>query len=549
MSLAYVTREARCSLRRPIMTAPTAATATATRATASARDRHERIASTIPEPLCSRSAGYTSFMFESAELAPAVDDATYEKKVPALREALLSAQAAVLQRKEFPVIVLISGFEAAGKGDTLRVIHQWMDPRYVRASAFDDPNCIEVEHPGMWRFWRALPRAGTTGVLLGAWYREAIYGRVYRGEKRAQLEQRIQAIARFEQMLADEGALVVKLWLHLSKSQQRAKLEELDSNKRTRWRVKPSDWRNHEHYSEFRAVDEEILRKTNTGDAPWIIVGSDDANYRRLTVGHALLDAMRARLAKPEDRRVKKPPVVRGAGTKLFRELDMKASLEKRDYEKRLAQAQGEIAIASRRAAKKKRAIVLVFEGPDAAGKGGTIARVTDPLDARRYRVNAVAAPSEEERSFPYLWRFWTKIPRDGEIAIFDRSWYGRTLVERVEGFASDAAWKRAYGEINDFEEALVAHGAIVLKFWLHITEAEQLRRFRERQKAGYKRYKITPEDWRNRKRWGAYEQAASDTFDATSTHDAPWTIVPANDKRLARVTVLETLAARLRDV
>jgi len=489
-------------------------------------------------------------MFEAAELAPVVDNATYEKEVPALREALLAAQGDVLARKEFPVIVIVSGFEGAGKGDTLHVIHQWMDPRYVRATAFDEPDAVETAHPTMWRFWRALPRAGTTGVLLGAWYREAVYARVYGDEKRAELEKRLEAIVRFERMLTDEGALIVKLWLHLSKGQQRAKLKELASSKRTQWRVRPSDWRNHEHYSEFRAVDEVMLRKTSTEDAPWIIVGSDDANYRRLAVGRALLEGMRARLAKPQGARVRAPRVVRVAGdTQRFRELDMKASLDKHDYEKRLARAQGEIAIESRRAAKAKRAIVLVFEGPDAAGKGGAIGRVTDALDARHYRVNPVAAPSEEERAFPYLWRFWTKIPRDGEIGIFDRSWYGRTLVERVEGFASAQAWKRAYSEINDFERSLVAHGAIVLKFWLHITKAEQLRRFREREEEGYKRFKITPEDWRNRKKWEAYEQAACETFDATGTRDAPWTIVAGNDKRLARVTVLETLAARLREV
>jgi polyphosphate:AMP phosphotransferase len=489
-------------------------------------------------------------MFEAAELAPAVDDATYDAEVPPLREALLAAQADVRARGDFPVLVLISGFEGAGKGDTLRAIHGWMDPRYVRASAFDEADCIETAHPAMWRFWRALPRAGTTGVFLGAWYREAIYGRVYRGEKRAELEKRLDEIVRLEKMLTDDGALVVKLWLHLSKNQQRAKLDALESSKRTRWRVKPSDWRNHGHYSEFRAVDETMLQKTSTEEAPWVIVGSNDDNHRRLTVGRTLLAAMQARLAKPRAPRARAPHIVRVAReTKQLRALDMKASLDKAEYEKRLARAQSEIAGESRKAAKAKRSIVLVFEGSDAAGKGGAIGRVTDALDARHYRVHPVAAPNEEEREFPYLWRFWTKIPRDGEIGIFDRSWYGRTLVERVEGFAPAAAWKRAYGEINDFERSLVAHGAIVLKFWLQITKAEQLRRFREREKQGYKRFKITAEDWRNRKKWEAYEQAACDTFDATSTPDAPWTIVAANDKRLARVTVLETFAARLRAI
>ena len=488
-------------------------------------------------------------MFESAELGHQIADAKYEREVPKLREALLAAQADVLERKAFPVVLLISGVEGAGKGDTLHVLHEWMDPRHVRASAFDEPDCVEKEHPSVWRFWQALPPSGTTGVFFGAWYREAIYGRIYGGEKRAALQTRLDAIVRFERMLTDEGALVLKLWLHLSKKQQHAKLKELASSKRSRWRVKDSDWRNHEHYDEFRSVGEDVIEKTSTSAAPWIVIAGEDTNYRRLTVGRAVLDAIRTRLAVPKAPSRETAPLVELVdSTQRLRDLDQKTKLASQEYERALARAQGEIAFLSREASKKKRAAVLVFEGPDAAGKGGAIRRVTEALDARHYRVNAVAAPNEVERSHPYLWRFWKNIPRDGEIGIFDRSWYGRTLVERVEGFAKVSEWARAYSEINDFEEDLAAHGAIVLKFWLHITKEEQLRRFRERQGEGYKRFKITGEDWRNRKKWEAYEKAACDTFDRTSTTHAPWTVVAANDKRSARVTVLETFAKRLRE-
>jgi polyphosphate:AMP phosphotransferase len=486
-------------------------------------------------------------MFESAERNHVVANATYERELPKLRAALLSAQADVLERKAFPVVVLISGVEGAGKGDTLHVLHEWLDPRHVRASAFDAPDAVESRYPPMWRFWQALPLAGTTAIFFGAWYREALYARVYGGEKRSRLD----AIVRFERMLTDEGALVLKLWLHLSKKQQHAKLEELSSSKRTRWRVKGSDWRNHEHYDDFRAVAKGMIRKTHTPAAPWLVVAGGDANHRRLTVGRALLDAMRGRLAEPRTpargvRRIA-AKVELAEGIESLRDLDTSSAREPGDYPQRLARAQAEIAALSREASKEGRASILVFEGPDAAGKGGAIRRVTDALDARHFRVNAVAAPNDVERAHPYLWRFWTNIPRDGDVGIFDRSWYGRTLVERVEGFAPESAWSRAYSEINDFESDLVAHGAIVLKFWLQITKEEQLARFHAREQEAYKRYKLTREDWRNRRNWDAYEQAADDTFARTSTKHAPWTLIAANDKHYARVAVLETFATRLR--
>jgi len=189
---------------------------------------------------------------------------------------------------------------------------------------------------------------------------------------------------------------------------------------------------------------------------------------------------------------------------------------------------------------------VLLFEGNDAAGKGGSIRRITQALDARTYRIIPVAAPTEEERAQPYLWRFWRHLPRKGRVAIFDRSWYGRVLVERVEGFCTHADWMRAYGEINDFEEQLVRNRTVVIKFWLAISQEEQLKRFKEREKIGFKRFKITEEDWRNREKWPLYEQAVCDMIDRTSTEIAPWTLVEANNKWYARLKVLKTVCTRI---
>jgi AMP-polyphosphate phosphotransferase len=196
----------------------------------------------------------------------------------------------------------------------------------------------------------------------------------------------------------------------------------------------------------------------------------------------------------------------------------------------------------------KRVAVVALFEGNDAAGKGGALRRVTSALDARLYDTIPVGAPSEEERAQPYLWRFWRRLPRLGRFAFFDRSWYGRVLVERVEGLAAAPDWVRAYAEINDFEQALARHGTVLVKYWLAISKDEQLRRFRERERVAFKRFKITPEDWRNRKKWDAYEQAVCDMVERTSTSIAPWMLVEANNKYYARIKVLKVLCEALED-
>jgi polyphosphate kinase 2 (PPK2 family) len=226
--------------------------------------------------------------------------------------------------------------------------------------------------------------------------------------------------------------------------------------------------------------------------------------------------------------------------------LPFKERLSKEKYETKVVKQQGALATLSRSPKMKNHSVVVVFEGMDAAGKGGAIRRVTQALDARRYDVIPIAAPTDEERAQPYLWRFWRHLPRYGNFTIFDRSWYGRVLVERVEGFASQSAWTRAYAEINDFEEQLTNAGTIVVKLWLAITKDEQLRRFKEREHTKFKQYKITPDDWRNRKKWDDYINAGGDMIDRTSTSFAPWHVIEANDKHLARVRVIEAISGRI---
>ena len=370
--------------------------------------------------------------------------------------------------------------------------------------------------------------------------------------KDSDLQRGLDEIFRHEKMLVDEGVLLLKFWFHLSRDQQRKRLKSLEDDPKSRWRVTEEDWRRFKVYDKFREVSEHSLRETSTADAPWIIIPGADHRFRSLTVGRILLDHLKKRLTDETEINRKletRSPITHLDNLKLLRSLDMTQKLEKKRYEKLLEKYQGKLNVVSRSKKVRRHSVILVFEGWDAAGKGSAIRRITGALDARQYHIVPIAAPTEEERAQPYLWRFWRHIPSIGGITIFDRSWYGRVLVERVEGFCSHADWMRAYSEINDFEEQLVDSGAILCKFWLHITKDEQLRRFKEREKTSFKRFKITEEDWRNRKKWPDYEAAACDMIDRTSTDIAPWTIIEAQDKPFARIKLLKTIVDRLSDL
>jgi len=488
-------------------------------------------------------------MFESAELGHSVSKQAYARQAPKLREALLDAQFDLFQDGRFPVIVLISGVDSSGKGETVNLLNEWMDPRHIRTVAFSEPSEEERERPPMWRYWRALPPKGKIGILFGHWYTQPIADRLNHAIRHPELVQSIDEIARFERMLTDEGALVLKFWFHLSKAAQKENLKALEKDPKTRWKASDREWEHFKRYDRFRKVAEFTLRETSSAAAPWIVVEAVDAHYRNLTVGRTLLAAMRERIdQKPSRVREDRIPPLAPAidDRNIVRSLDLKVKLDRDRYEKYLDDYRARLNELSRHARLKSRSVILAFEGNDAAGKGGAIRRLTRALDARQYQIVPVAAPTEEERAQPYLWRFWRQVPPHGRFAIFDRSWYGRVLVERVEGLASEFDWTRAYAEINDFEEQLADNGAIVIKFWLAISKEEQYRRFKAREKTAFKRFKITPEDWRNRKKWDAYEKAVCDMVERTSTDIAPWTLVEANDKLYARAKVLRTICARV---
>lgn len=490
-------------------------------------------------------------MFESAELGHKIDKELYKQEEPKLREQLLEAQFSLKENGRFPVIILISGVDGGGKGETINQLYEWMDPRFISTLSFTAPTEEEKERPFMWRFWRDLPPNGRIGIFSGSWYSTPISDRILKNSSRAELDQRLDAINRFEEMLVNEEALVLKFWFHLSKPAQKKRLEKLAKDPQTAWRVTKESWNRLNTYDELQKVAGHLLRNTNKPWAPWTIIEGTDDRYRNLTVGKIILEAILKKLAKknlPKQSSVVATPLIRKTDNRdLLTELKLMQKMTKEEYLKDLAKYQGELSQLVHKVQFQKKSVVIVFEGSDAAGKGGAIRRLAAAMDARQYQIVPIAAPTQEEKAHPYLWRFWKYLPRHGRMTIFDRSWYGRVLVERIEKFCSENDWLRAYSEINDFEHEIGGNNLIVIKFWLQISKDEQLRRFKEREKIKFKQYKITEEDWRNREKWDEYHTAVCEMVERTSTGHAPWTLIEADNKSFARVKILKTVCERLK--
>ncbi|MDQ7090210.1 MAG: polyphosphate:AMP phosphotransferase [Methylococcales bacterium] len=489
-------------------------------------------------------------MFEIAELGHTVTKLNYNAQVPVLRTELLMIQQQ-LKRCDFPVIILISGVDGGGKGEVINLLNEWLDPRYMRTIAFSKPSDEEKERPKFWRFWRTLPPKGFIGIYVGSWYSDSLSQRVYGEIDDHTLQVELMEIRQLEQELIDDGALIIKCWLHLKKDQQKKRLKTLAKNPDTRWQVSDRDKKHLKLYDKFLGVAEKVLTETSTADSPWLVVEGADSRYSSLTVAQHILNRIQQQITerqvtKPMTTTDDTPKIIQLKQQNLLDSLDLSLKLDKKSYNQQLSFYQGKLNKLSRAAHNQKRSSILVFEGWDAGGKGGVIRRLTRAVDARSYQIIPVAAPTDEERQHHYLWRFWRHIPRAGWLTIYDRSWYGRVLVERVEGFASENEWMRAYSEIVNFEEAMMAHGILVVKFWLHIDKDEQLSRFKAREQISYKQHKITDEDYRNRNKWDDYQLAVNEMVARTSTQNAPWVLVEGNDKKYARIKVIKTFCEHL---
>jgi polyphosphate:AMP phosphotransferase len=478
------------------------------------------------------------------KVKPRLPKRIYQARADALRPRLVQLQLG-LKKVPFKVLLIIAGPEGAGRGSLLNTLAEWLDPRGVETFSWHPPTDNERAHPHQWRFWRSLPGMGRIGLYAGSWYTETLRSEARNRRALKHVADEAERIRDFEKLLADGGTLIVKVWLHLSKEAQGRRLRTLRADPATAWRVSDEDWHHHRIYDRMDQTARLIREKTNRPGARWTIIDAEDERARDLAVGRLLLAQFQqhrrrmARLGAPTAPKQLKP--LRPSGLRRLQALPLDQELSEKDYDTLREKWLGRLNRAVRAALMAGRSIVFAFEGWDAAGKGGTIRRLTSAIDPRDYSVIPVAKPTEEEKHAHYLWRFWRDLPRNGRMAIFDRSWYGRVLVERVEGFCREGEWRRAFGEINDFERQMTEHGTIVLKYWLHVSHEEQLRRFREREKTPHKRHKLNAEDWRNRRQRGAYEIAIGDMLALTDRANAPWQVVPADNKRFARLEVLRS--------
>lgn len=499
-------------------------------------------------------------MFQTAELGQKISKKEFKEQELILRGNLLSLQQELRRNGEFSVLLDFAGVRGAGKGTSANLLNRWMDARWIVTHAYDEPTDEESQRPTFWKFWRFMPPKGQIGIHMSGRYSRPLLDYVYGNIKQREFKHQLDRINNFEKALADDGTMVLKFWMHISKEVQKKRLEKLEDDPLRSWRMSDIDWKHYEMYDKFIDAAEQIVAVTNTGHAPWEIVEGQDYQFRSLRVGelfqerlerHTVSEDFRQRyLVEMREKMEEKTEEQESEGqcgvVTILDQLDLSKTIAKKDYREELAQCQARLAQLRGEAVQKKISTTLVFEGPDAAGKGGCIRQITEALDARYYKVYPFAAPTEIENAHHYLWRFWNCIPRAGRMTIFDRSWYGRVLVERIEGFAGDDEWRRAFAEINDFEDQLIEDGVVLLKFWLQISKEEQLARFKSREVTPYKRWKLQDEDWRNRERWDEYAVAAHEMIQQTSVAESPWVLVENESKHYGRIKVLNTVCDAL---
>ena len=452
-----------------------------------------------------------------------------------------------------PAVIVFEGWDAAGRGTLINELILRLDPRGFKVFANNSCHEDAAGHPFLWRYWNTTPAAGRIMIYDRSWYESVLADRIDGSAKKSDLDAVYNEIVSFERQLADSGCVPIKFFLHITKKEQKKRLEELDSEPATKWRVGEVEWRRHHKYDDYLSIIEETLTRTDRDCSPWTPVSAMDRRSAAVQICTRVVQALEQQVQRTEQQRRTKddaaasPEPVPSPAVSLLDKAVVPADWNSDGYEKELDRWGDRLHMLHYETFKKKIPVLVLFEGWDAAGKGGAIKRLTGHFDPRGCDVIPVAAPNDTERAHHYLWRFWQSIPAAGRVAVFDRTWYGRVLVERVEGFCREEEWRRAYREINEFEEQQADFGTVIVKFWLHIDKDEQLRRFRDRENTPEKRWKITAEDWRNREKWDSYKTAVEEMLVRTSTRKAPWTVVAANSKEYARLTVLKTVAEAMR--
>ena len=461
-------------------------------------------------------------------------------------EKNLSALQQQIRNKKLPVIILLEGWGASGKGTLIKDMIKMLDPRFFKVHSTMPASETERRYPMMKRFWEDIPEYGTISVLDRSWYQELAIAKMEDGISADEYARRIHTVNTFERQLSDDGYLIVKFFLHISQKEQKKRFLKLKEDSSTKWRVTELDKMRHKNYGEYYKQFDDMLTKTNTPHCPWRIIDTTDRGFTRFQVFNILVSQITnavntertpSAVIEETSHQFELAPCKKLAEVKLENK-----SLQPTKYVDELKKAQKELAKLHGKIYKKKLSVILLFEGWDAAGKGGAIKRVSYALDPRGYEAVPIAAPDKHELNHHYLWRFWNHLPKSGHITIFDRSWYGRVMVERLEGFTPPDRCAMAYREINEFEGELTDEGILILKFWMQIDKDEQLKRFNDRLNTPEKQWKITDEDWRNREKWDQYEEAVNEMIAKTSTKAAPWNIIEANDKLYARIKVMNII-------
>lgn len=494
-------------------------------------------------------------MLEKIDLSQAVSNEEYKNSMKTLQVELGELQRKAWELK-IPIVIVFEGWHASGMGEDINRFILPLDPRGFDFHTMTRPCYEERLKPFMLRFWARIPVKGRIGIFDRSWYSRALielYGKEKKGKS---LEKTLEEITYFERQLADDGYLILKFFLHISEKEQKERFKEIKErgiplilDEYEGKNGKELDFI--EEYEEYLPVVEKMLERTDVPYAPWTIIEANDRNFAVLKIMVRVIKAIKECIEKvtrvPGQQTIKylemateKLPALNGSA---LEKTDLSKILEYEEYRESKKFFQRKLETIQYELFRKKRSAVIVFEGWDAAGKGGDIRRLVENLNPRLYRVVPVGAPNDIEKAHQYLWRFCDAVPMAGHITVFDRSWYGRVLVEKVEGFSTGEEWRRAYREINEFEKILADSGAIIIKFWLHIDRETQLERFESRMNDPEKRWKITEDDWRNRNRWEDYKTSADDMLQKTSTISAPWIVIESRDKRYSRIKVLKTVA------
>ncbi|MBC8061530.1 MAG: polyphosphate:AMP phosphotransferase [Clostridiaceae bacterium] len=486
-------------------------------------------------------------MLEKVDLTKKMDKEQYKKVIEEMQLKLSSLERQIREFK-IPVIIVFEGWGSSGKGTLINKLILPLDPRGFNVYTTNYLSEEEKLKPFLWRFWVKTPERGRIAIFDKSWYRRTLVERMDNDIEGEDLRSTFDDIKSFEKGLADDGNVIIKFFLHISKKEQNNRFKELESNNSTAWRVNKEDKKHNQQYDDYMKIIDEMIEETDAEFAPWTVVEATDSRFATIKVFTVVIKALEEKIeefnSKKEKNKVKNSIITEASimNSTTLEIVDLTKTIDKTEYKAKLKEYQQRIREIEHEIYIKRIPVLICYEGWDAAGKGGNIRRVTQNLDPRGYEVSPISAPTELENSHHYLWRFWNKIPKAGHITIFDRTWYGRVLVEKIEGFCSEDEWKRSYKEINDMEKQLTNFGMVVVKFWLQIDKDEQLRRFQERESTPSKSWKITQEDWRNRDKWDKYEEAANEMLFRTSTTYAPWTIVESNDKYYARLKALKTL-------